>query len=428
MTSPAIRPRTRLFLARGILLVALAFFVVRVLAPALTSMTHSFPAYYVASRLVVEGRWSPQLYDDAWFSARVLEMTDGRVSEHFSLHPPTTSLLLVPLARFDLTTVRVIWQLVNAALLAALLWLLLDALPVRDAMWRALFAAFALLFPPLAENVRVGQIYILVLFAFTVAFWSEQRSRPPWAGIALGLVGALKLSGAPIWLMLMVRGRWRTILTSALVLALASLAGWLALGTAGWLAFFAQVGHYGQPVPLMAHVAFQTTPSFFQHLFVPSPDFNPTPLFDAPPLARALTWIVALAGLAATLWFARRCALDLAFGLAVTASVILFPMATEYHYTLLLLPLGVMGARLLQAHSQADLYLLALVLFLLCVPFDWNAPFWNEPRWTLSAYPRLYGGWLLWFWLARRAHTDARRISLAAGASASSYPVTAEAG
>ena len=89
------------FFAAGI------YFLIRTFLPALTTMTHSFPAYYAATRLVIEKRWSAQMYDDSWFEARVLEVTQGRVSDHFSLHPPTTSLLLVPIAWLDLTTARV---------------------------------------------------------------------------------------------------------------------------------------------------------------------------------------------------------------------------------------------------------------------------------------------------------------------------------
>lgn len=365
-------------------------------------MTHSYPAYYTASRLFLENRWSASLYNDPWFEARVLELTQGHVSEHFSLHPPTTSLLLVPIAWLDIVTARVIWQIFNLLLLAAALWLILDALQTNDPVWRILFLAFALLYPPLAENIRVGQAYILILFLFALALWSELRAKHLVSGIGLGLAAGIKLSGAPIWLLLAVRGQWRTFLGATLVAALSALLGLVLLGWKGWLAFFQRVLENLQPVPLAAHVAFQATPDFLQRMFVPSANFNPAPWFNAPWLATALNFGIWGIALGLMLWFGRRAVWQLAFASAVTSSVILFPMAIEYHYTLLLIPLAVMGAQVFVTRARSDILWFITVLVLLYLPIDWNAPRWSEPALMLFAYPRLYGGWLLWLWLLKQ--------------------------
>lgn len=410
----ATREISRIALARGLLLAALVVFLARVFVPSLTSMTHSFPAYYAAARLVVEGRWTLALYDDAWFSAQVLELTDGRVSDHFSLHPPTTSLLLVPFAWLDLTGARIAWQLLNLALLALALWLLLQALGIRDKTWRALYVAFALLFPALGENLRVGQCYVLLLFLFSLSFWGETGGGNIWSGLGLGLGAGFKLSGAPLWLLLALRGRGRALVYAGGIALGVGLLAWLVLGTESWLAFLGEVLAYGRRADIASHPAFQTTPSFFQRLFVPSPAFNPTPLFDAPLLADGLTALVVIVALGITLWVARGAPLDLAFGSAVTLSVILFPLAAEYHYTLMLIPLAVVATRILDLsagrtewgerapRTRLDVVWFAVTLILLCLPFDWNATYWNDRALTLFAYPRLYGGWLLWLWLLKQ--------------------------
>jgi hypothetical protein len=328
-------------------------------------------------------------------------MTGGRVSDHFSLHPPTTSLLLVPISWLDLTTARIVWQLVNLILLIAALWLIIRALDVNEQVWRIAFVAFALVYTPLAENFRVGQTYVLVLFLFALALWGEMRAHPVWTGVGLGLAAGIKLSGAPLWLLLAVRGQWRALLWSFGV-GFATVMVGLVLGWEGWLAFFGRLANASGPMPLAAHVAFQTTPSLFQRLFVPSGEFNPSPLVDAPWLSTWLYMLVTGVALGLTLWFGRRARLEIAFAAAVTLNVILFPTAIEYHYTLLLIPLAVMGSQLLSARSPSNVIWFALVLVLLCLPFDWNAPRWSEGAWMLLAYPRLYGGWLLWLWLLRQ--------------------------
>lgn len=394
--------RRALRFAVFVLVAASVLFLFRTFLPSLTTMTHSYPAYYTAARLVVEGRWNAQLYDDAWFEARVLEMTDGRVSEHFSLHPPTTSLLLVPIAWLDLPTARILWQFTNLALLAASVWLLLDALRIQEFLWRVLFCAFVLVYPSLLENFRVGQVYVLLLFLFALTLWSELRAKHFLAGVGLGIAAGLKLSGAPIWLVFAVRGQWRALAWATVVASTSALLGLVVLGADGWFAFFRRVLDYAQPVPLAAHVAFQATPSFLQRMFVASSNFNPTPLFDAAWLASPINLLVWILALGLMLWFARRARFEFAYACAVAGSVILFPMAIEYHYTLLLIPIAVMARELLAARTRLEIFWFAAILFLLCVPMDWNVPYWNERALTLFAYPRLYGGWLLWLWLLRQ--------------------------
>lgn len=395
--------RARTWAARLVLAIAGAYFILRLFLPALTTMTHSYPAYYTASRLVLEDHWSAQVYNDKWFEARVLEMTDGHVSDHFSLHPPTTSLLLVPIAWLDLAAARVVWQFFNLTFILAALWLLLDALSVKDMTWRALFFAFGLVYPPMAENLRVGQAYILVLVLFVLALWSEMRGTAGvWTGVGLGIAAGLKLSGAPVWFVLIVCRRWRALFWSFVVASLSAMLGLAVLGWEGWLAFFRRVLDYSKPVPLAAHVAFQTTSSFLQRAFVASPDFNPAPLFNLPELATILNLCITVTALGLMLWFAPRAKFQIAFASAITAGVILFPMATEYHYTLLLIPLAVMGARCLNSRNRFDAVWFALILILLCVPFDWNAPRWSAREFMLFAYPRLYGGWILWLWLLKQ--------------------------
>lgn len=378
------------------------YFLWRIVVPSLTAMTHSYPAYYTASRLVLEGRWTPQIYDNDWFGARVLEMTQNQVSDRFSLHPPTTSLLLVPIAWLDLTTARVLWQLFNLLLLAGALWFLLDAFHITEPLWRALFLAFVFVYPPLAENIRIGQTYVLVLFLFALAYWNESRGQHFGAGLGLGIAAGLKLSGTPIWLVLAVRGQWRALFWAIVVALATALLGLVVLSWQGWLAFFQQLVLSFHPPALSAHVAFQTTPSFFQRLFVASPDFNPAPLFDAPALAPIFNLAFTALAMGLTLWFARRADFSIAFAAAVTLGVILFPMALEYHYTLLLLPLACVFAKLCVARTRADVVWFTVVLLLLCVPFDWNAPRWSTRELMLLAYPRLYGGWLLWLWLLKQ--------------------------
>lgn len=389
--------RAALAFASGILVLAALFFLVRTFLPSLTQMTHSFPAYYTAARLVLAGEWDSRVYDDVWFGDRVLELTGGRVSDRMSGNPPISSLLLVPIAWLDLADARIVWQILNLALLIVTLWLLARTLRVGLSPGSILFVAFVFVYPPLVENFRVGQIYMLVLFGFVLTFWAETYRRHVLAGIALGLALAFRLSGIPIFLFLLVRRNFRTVLAVCGAVAALAALSIITLGTAGWLAFIRRVFGYATE-PLASHVAYQTASNFLQRLFIPSPQFNPTPIFNAPWLAPILTLVAIAIVLGITLWLARRAAFDLSFAACAVLSVILIPFASEYHYTLLLLPLAVMSKHLTLSRTRLDIVCFSLILILLCVPMDWNAARWNEPAWTLFAYPRFYGGILLWVW------------------------------
>lgn len=404
-------PQAALWGAVGLFVLAALVFIARTFVPSLTQMTHSFPAYYTAARLVLDGEWDVRVYDDAWFGERVLELTDGRMSERFSMNPPTTALILLPLAWLDLTRARIVWQLLNLALLLATLWLLASSLRVPVSVGSILFGAFVFVFPPLLENFRVGQVYVLLLFMFALVLWSETHGRAYLGGVALGVALSFKPGGIPLLLLLIVRQRWRAVLAAlGMTIALAA-ASFGVFGTAGWFAFVRRASEY-TTAPLAAHVAYQSVPNFFQHLLARSTEFNPTPLLDAPSLAPMLTLIISVTTLGWTLWLARRAELALAFGAVTTLSVLLSPLASEYHYTLLLLPLAVMAAQLATSHTRIDLVWFAAILLLLCVPINWNAPRWNDPAWALFAYPRLYGGWLLWFWLVRRLNLEPHQASV----------------
>lgn len=399
---------TRLIAWRRVLPAALVVmaaigFLFGVFFPALKTMRHGFPTYYVSARLIWEGRWTPQVYDDAWFVAEVQALTPNGIGEIYAPNPPSASLLMLPLAWLAITPARQVWLWLNLGLLAVTLALLAGHIPA-DRVWaRAGLVVVALVFAPLHENFRLANVYGLLLFLFTVALWQLARPRARAASAALGLAGGLKLSGSPLWLVLALRGRWRELaLASVVALGIVGLSVGLT-GWAGWQRFVGVViEHAGEP-GWAAGTAFQATPSFFQHMFRPDATWNPAPLWVQPAwVARACTLAVSAAALAGLLWRARRADLDVALAAAMTLGVVLLPFAEEYHYALLLLPLAVAWGQLArgaQPRPRGALAWLAVVVVLLAAPWPYKDPWLNMGWHALLAYPRLYGGWLLWGWL-----------------------------
>jgi hypothetical protein len=105
----------------------------------------------------------------------------------FSPNPPTTALLLLPLAGLDYTAARVVWTLLNLALLLLVVGWLLRQLDLRG-IWLSGAVAFVLFFQPVYANLEQGQAYLLLL-GLSVAAWHGYRTRQETVlGAALGLM------------------------------------------------------------------------------------------------------------------------------------------------------------------------------------------------------------------------------------------------
>ena len=263
--------------------------VTRTVLPALDTMRFGFPVYYTSSRLVVDGEWSPDVYDNAWFFARSLELTDGRVGEIYRPNTPVASLLAIPIASLDIETARRIWLVADLALIVVTIVVLIAALPVLRSPPRILAViALFLWWAPLRETVSLGQAYALMLALQAVALWAVVRGRASTAGVAVGAAVAAKLAAVPVLLLLAVRGSIRSVVVAlGTAIVLAGLTVGFA-GLDGWSRFIGVLGDdVFRPPPSVAVTAFQSTTGLFMHLFAPDPQWNPGAVAALPVLASA---------------------------------------------------------------------------------------------------------------------------------------------
>jgi hypothetical protein len=78
-------------------------------------------------------------------------------------------------------------------------------------------------------------------------------------------------------------------------------------------------------------------------------------------------------------------------------TVVVAPVAEEHNFVLLLLPIAILSHQLAtRPFTLIDWGWLVLACFLLAIPFYYKAPALSLGWSALLAYPRLYGGWLLW--------------------------------
>ena len=408
-----IRKQSANLLAAAVFSGMLVFFLAKTLVPLLGKMTHGFTAYYTASALLVQRELGPQAYDIAWFSERVQATMGQPAAEVITYNLPTFALLAVPLLAFDPQTARDIWMWLNLLLLLASLGLMLATLrsnqkPFRTSFW-LVFAALVFLFPPALANFYLGQAYIFLLFLFTVALWGLMTGRDWLAGLSLGLAFILKSSGLLLWLLLLLQRRWSAIgwgVVASLIVVSLSLP-WIGLDI--WRVY-PQETWRAMRSPLVTVTAYQTTHSFFSHLFQFDALLNPRPLSHRPLLAAMLNLAVTVLAVAATLWRGRWAStptarpLGMLFAALMCLNVVLSPVAEEHNFVLLLIPLIILFDHFLATNHwlSMDGLGLGLACLLLMAPLPYKNPELGLGWLALLAYPRLYAGWLIWLVAVRQ--------------------------
>ncbi len=372
--------------------------------------SHGFIALYTSAQMLREGQDLRLSYNDDWFNAQIARFVSG-VGD-VNINPPTFALLGLPLTIFDYAHAHALWTLFSLlCLIGAVTWLLWKLR--LHGLWTPLFVATVLLFQPVLANVHLGQVYLVMLALFTCAWDGYRERHDARLGIALGVLGIFKLAGLLLVPLLLVQGRWRALLWDVGTMLAIGVASLPLIGLATWQEYPEKLLRFSTS-PSLAVSAYQTTTSIALHLFAADAQWNPAPLVEAPALA---TWLPRLAfalvlGVPLALAYRERAnpqPSDLTFAVVVVASVVLSPLALDYHYPLLLLTVAVLVAWFRRQPSRWLWLVFALGVWLIGADLPYRSPRLASGAWALLAYPKLYGACLLWglaVWGAYRVVKD----------------------
>jgi hypothetical protein len=410
--------RVRNALAWVLLATLTLLFYVFTLRPASARLTQGYMAYYVGGALMLSGAPASALYDDPAFVAQVEARTEGRVRDNFLANPPVLALAWMPLSNISPQHARVIWSCLNSLLLCMSIAILARTLAAPQ--WRlCAAAAVAVLFvcssPTRAQMIQ-GQMYCVLLALHVTAWCAHLTHRDRVTGAALGLAMALKLSGWPILLLLLLERRWRAAAWAGGCAAACVAASLPRTGLEVWRDLLLSRIPSIFAGPQASVSAYQDTTGFWQHLWRYDAFFNPHPVANLPALATVLTLIVTLSACVG-LGRSRQPAY-VRFVAAIALTELLSPVAEQYHYILVLPALAVLWFMGWERRSRALALCAALATLLINAPmaFDQYAAGW----WALLAYPRLMGGWLVFASLlvsprpAHSASTNSSAHSVAA--------------
>jgi len=350
------------------------------------SITHGFVAYYTASRLLVTGELGPVAYDDRWFGEKVQQFTASSVREIFTPNPPTMALMALPVAGLDAQPARAVWLIASLiAFIAAIASLVkYQSLRNRDVAIPVLLVM--MLAPAVFTNLRIGQGYLIVfaLMAATGLLLLEGRDRA--AGICLGCLLALKMSGLAIVLLLAAKKRWAALAAAAITGAIIVIAITPFIDPRMWMVFPSEVRAFVAR-PSGSVTAYQTTLGLARRLCIADAQWNPAPAASCAPIAFVLPAILTgLATLVTLVLAVRSRRVEPWIAAGVTLTVLSQPAAAEVHFVLLAIPLALLRLSMLE---------FAAIAALLLVPLEFTAERFTAGWAVFLAYPRLYAAWLL---------------------------------
>jgi hypothetical protein len=323
-----------------------------------------------------------------------------------NLNPPHFHLLLLPLTRLSPLGGFAIWM--TAGLAGFLLAVLLIARTARLSIWgTGLLGAAAFISPAMIATIITGQVGLLLLVPFTLAWRSLRRDREVEAGVWLGLCAGTKLFLLLFVVYLAFARRWRAALAMSATLATLFLVGLAVFGVDAYRHWLAQLGGVSWAEHYMNASLLGLTERSLS-----ASDWPYTPLADAPWLVRPI-WAVALA---VVLWRGGRTlaatpSLDRHVLVVTAAMLLLSPLGWVYYLFLLMPPLaGVLAADHESLDRRGRLLLLAGIgLLLVPAPVPWMTLQWDNGLVTTSLGGVYTWGLLVVFLAATRGKSEPRR-------------------
>lgn len=278
-----------------------------------------FPAFFAAGDIVVDSGYE-NLYDPAVQQSAQEGLIENEGGYLFFAYPPfvaTGYSLLTPLGYRGAYIAQMLLMSIAAAAIVALLRPMSEF--VRE--YSVAVLAGILFFQPILASLIGGQNTLLTMLLFVAAARAEWSGRELIAGVAVGLLAYKPQYGLPLFLLVLVVGRWRVAAGATATWALLYAAGAAALGP-GWL------GPWWEQATAFRDV----NAGVNGHLFVSLPGYIEHLTGIGGGAGRALGLGLGLVGMLGLAWCWRRAAGDALFRYAIAATglILIAPQSLFY--------------------------------------------------------------------------------------------------
>jgi arabinofuranan 3-O-arabinosyltransferase len=298
---------------------------------------------------------------------------DDRYFIEVNAHPPTSVLLALPLAWLSFPEAMRIWNLLSLAALALSGLIITRQLNMRLAAWWLLpLTVLVLLNVPLQEQVRQGQLNLVLLLLLTGCWAADRSGRPVLAGLLLATASTIKLFPAFVFLYYIFRKEWRVVASGAACAVFLTLATALILGPESYVSYVRDA--IAQANEWRSGWDNASLPGLFAKLFDPGTKHDLVrPLVHSVWAARACSGLSAFVVIALLAWKVRPARSlrdrDLGFAAAVMAMLILAPMTWPHAFLVAALPAAILWTRSTDFSYQRRALLVLILLLSLPVSF-----------------------------------------------------------
>jgi hypothetical protein len=244
--------------------------------------------------------------------------------------------------------------------------------------YRHIALIFALSFP-LHRNLLYGQFYVLLLFLIVVACWAYLRGRHGLAGALVAIAAACKVFPVLLFVFFLQRRNWRVLLSGAAT-GLAAIA--VSVAVFGWnlhRTYLLQVlpwSLHGEGLPPYA-TASASISSVLHYLFLAEPQWNPHPWHNSPLCYALLQPTLQMLAFAPAVLLIRKAdrtprRIMLEWSALITASLAISTSPASYDFVLMVLPVCVLAAVLLERRWYG--WLAALLIVYIGIGFPMPSP------------------------------------------------------
>ena len=263
----------------------------------------------------------------------------------YNAHPPTSVLLALPLAQLSYPDAVLVWNTISLAAFLASLAIVARVLPVPATLYLPILALL-MFCHPLYGNLHAGQLTLILVLLVTAVWAFERSGRPHIAGLVLGTAVTIKLFPAYLAVYYAARRQIRPLQAAMVSCIALTLLTSLVLGWETYrdyvcviLPHQARFRSFGYNLSIAG---------IWHKLFDPIGERGwMTPLWPSPALACWGTVLSDLAITAAVAICAHRARTasqqDLAFGITVTAMMLVSPVTWDISLPLLLVPIAVIA-------------------------------------------------------------------------------------
>ena len=276
-------------------------------------------------------------------AATYLNLPDYTFFTHSTPHPPLLAFLFLPFGFLSYKTGFVVWIVIEMILLFLFLLSLRRWFNFETILPPILALLFLMYWSPMKEELRWGQVNLLMLLLLTCSFIWLEKGREYMSGLFLGLALSLKMMGLPILIYLAIRRRWRAVFCTGAVLAAANLLSIMWLGLGGLKTYYFKIGPSVAAI-YRSHEANYSICALGQRLFLGinlTATTRTAPFYQSETLAQITTvglpFLTLLIGLILAL---RMRDMGPAFGLLVVVSLLIGPVLWPHYLVLALLPLA----------------------------------------------------------------------------------------